>query len=77
MYIEFQLPRGPGGAPMLWEIQKEIETWAMKYGIPHTQKTIKYTLRLGFNDEKHFSIFSMTWTSKIPFQIVNIVNERY
>jgi hypothetical protein len=80
VYIEFSLGEGVGGLPAyrkLEIIKEEIKNWAQRYDVAYTQKTIKYTHRLGFNNEKHFSLFSMTWTPEIPFQIVNIANEKY
>lgn len=77
MYIEFQLPHNESYGLALALIKTEIVDWATKYNVPYTQKTIKHTHRLGFSNEKYFSLFSMTWTSEIPYQIVNIVNERY
>lgn len=81
MYIEFQLPRIGNdmyARHRLWEIKQEIEAWVKKHQVVgYSQKTIKYTHRLGFNNERYFSLFSMTWTPDIPFQIVKIENERY
>jgi hypothetical protein len=85
VYIEFQLlPTANTYTPdmtaqrILLTIKQEIAKWTTQYGITgYSQKTIKYTHRLGFNDEQHFSLFSMTWTPNIPFQIVRIENERY
>jgi len=77
VYIEFQLPHDESYGLVLGLLKVDIVDWAIQFNVPYTQKTIKYTHRLGFNDEKYFSLFSMTWTSKIPFQIVNIANERY
>lgn len=85
MYIEFDLtPRGRTFSPdmtaqyFLSLIKQEIDLWIQQYGVVgHSQKTIKYTHRLGFNNEKYFSLFSMTWTSDIPYRIVDIANERY
>ncbi len=60
-------------------IMAEVAVWANRYGVSdsdYSQKTIKYTHRLGFNKEKHFSLFSMTW-DKFTYQIVRIENERY
>jgi hypothetical protein len=60
-------------------IRDEVALWATRYGVPesdYSQKTIKYTHRLGFNKEKHFSLFSMTW-DKFDYQIVRIENEKY
>ena len=59
-------------------IKQEIDRWIQQHGVVgHSQKTIKYTHRLGFNNEKYFSLFSMTWTAEIPYRIVRIENERY
>ena len=86
MYIEFQIPKHTGVAAQhaLWEIKTEIESWSQRYGISYTQKTIKWTHRLGFQKEEHFSLFSMTWQagredfpSWLNYQIVRIENERY
>ena len=79
MYIEFHLPPGMSTRVMAEAIKAEVAIWANRYGVPqsdYTQKTIKHTHRLGFNDEKYFSLFSMTWES-FKFQIVRIENERY
>jgi len=79
MYIEFALPPGMSPLTMSNAIKAHVAVWAHKYDIPATaysQKTIKYTHRLGFNDEKYFSLFSMTWDS-FSFKIVNIANEKY
>jgi hypothetical protein len=79
VYIEFSLPRGMSTRVMANAIKAEVAIWADKYQVPasaYSQKTIKYTHRLGFNHEKYFSLFSMTWNS-FDFQIVNIINEKY
>jgi hypothetical protein len=78
MYVEFKLPESLAHV-VLGAIKSSINLWADKYKIPATgysQKTIKYTHRLGFNKEEYFSLFSMTYTG-FDFRIVNIVNEKY
>jgi len=79
VYIEFSLPQGLATRVMSLAIKGEIAKWAKKYGIPdsaYSQKTIKYTHRLGLNNEKYFSLFTMTW-DQCPYQIVQIENEQY
>jgi hypothetical protein len=79
MYIEFKLPQDNSYGHVLNLIKVEIVDWATRYKVPnsdYSQKTIKYTHRLGFNKEKHFSLFSLTW-DKFNYRIVNIENERY
>ena len=67
MYIEFRLPQGAGGQTAyhaLCVIQKEIQKWLDQHSIPATQKTIKYTHRLAFNDDHHYTLFALTWNPK-------------
>lgn len=69
----------------LKDIKQEIENWTTKYGVyRYSQKTIKNTHRLGFDQEEYFSLFTMTWMAGVDdcpqwlrFQLVNIANERY
>jgi hypothetical protein len=80
MYIEFELPRLGGAHATAQAIKIAIARWAQKYNISqneYSEKTIKYTHRLGFNREEYFSLFSMTWDQHFEFKIVNIVNEKY
>lgn len=79
MYVEFQMRLHYE----LEDIKQEIKRWADRHQIVYTQKTIKYTHRLGFNKDDHFTLFSMTWnpdlTKKpwLKYRIVNIHNEKY
>lgn len=78
MYIEFELPKGRLGSAVLDAIKASIILWATRYSIPsqdYTQKTIKYTHRLGFNRREHFSLFGMTYTD-FDFRIKTVQNEK-
>jgi len=85
MYIEFRLPQGAGAGYALDFIKQEVEKWAERYQIKYTEKTIKYTHRVAFDQDEYYSLFSMTWNpeniNKYPdwlsFSIMNIGNERY
>ena len=64
MYIEFSLPNGSAGqatAHSLIIIRKALVEWGLKYNIPYTEKTIKYTHRVCFDDPNQYSFFAMTW----------------
>jgi len=68
----------------LEDIKREVKAWADRYGVRYTYKTIKYYHRVGFDNEKNFSLFSMTWNPVdlelrpwLEYQIINIQNERY
>ena len=73
MFIEFQLPQDESYGHVLNLIRLDIVDWATRYNIPYTQKTIKYTHRLAFDDERNYSFFAMTWQSQppIPFKIID------
>ena len=78
MYVQFDLPPSLAHV-VLGAIKSSISLWAHKYNIPdsgYSQKTVKYTHRLGFNRDEYFSLFSMTYTD-FNFRIVNIENEKY
>ena len=58
MYIEFKLPHAGGAHATAQAIKLAVARWAAKYDVPqhdYSEKTIKYTHRLGFNKEKYFS----------------------
>jgi hypothetical protein len=74
MYIEFRLPRGASGQTAyhaLSVVQREIEIWLEQHPVPATQKTIKYTHRLAFNDHRHYTLFALTWNPKSQEQHSN------
>jgi hypothetical protein len=78
MYVQFDLPESLSYV-VLGAIKESIKAWAQRYQIPdsgYSQKTIKYTHRLGFNRDEYFSLFSMTYTD-FNFRIVNVENEKY
>ena len=70
MYIEFDLPKGSAGqaaAHSLMLIRRALVKWGLKYSIPYTEKTVKYTHRVCFEDPNHYSFFSMTWNPEKRF----------
>lgn len=80
MYIQFDVRYNTE----LEDIKREIKSWADRHGIRYSQKTIKYTHRLGFDHDGDFTVFFMTWNpvdlDKRPwlkYQTINIANERY
>jgi hypothetical protein len=85
MYIEFRLPHGAGPGYALSIIKQEVEKWAERYQVKYTQKTIKHTHRVAFDQDEYYSLFSITWNpenidkypSWLSFSIMNIGNERY
>ena len=76
MFVEFALPQDESYGFVLNLIRIDIVDWATRYNIPYTQKTVKYTHRLAFNDERHYSLFSMTWQG-FDYRIVNVGVQKY
>jgi len=73
MYIEFSLPDGSAGQTAAYSlvlIRKGLIEWGLKYEIPYSEKTIKYTHRVTFNDDTHYSLFAMTWNPDKKFYVL-------
>ena len=69
MFIEFQLLDLPGMPLEL--IKNEVEKWSERYSIPYTSKTVKYTYRVCFDQEKLYTFFATTWNNKFEYQLVD------
>ena len=80
MYIRFDVRYNTE----LEDIKREVQSWADRYGVRYTYKTIKYHHRVGFDHDEHFSLFAMTWNPEklelrpwLQYQLVNVVGEKY
>ena len=71
MFIEFKLPQDESYGYILNLVRLDIIDWATRYNIPYTQKTIKYTHRLAFDKDQHYTIFATTWNSNLKYKIIN------
>ena len=66
MYIEFCLPQGAGGGTALYALaalKQQLYTWAEKYTVVYKIKVFKYTLRVTFDSDDLYTLFSLTWTT--------------
>lgn len=64
MYIEFALPTGSGGlaaGQFYRELIEQLELWGDRYQIPFVKKQYKYTVRVTFDQDKHYDLFALTW----------------
>ena len=59
MFIEFQLLDQP--EMPLHLIAKELNKWSERYNISYTSKTVKYTHRVCFEEDKLYGFFVMSW----------------
>lgn len=66
MYIEFQLPKQSSSnysvtAFVNREITLALQDWSNRYNVLYNTKLHKYTRRVTFDDDAHYTLFSMTW----------------
>ena len=80
MYIRFDVRYNNE----LEDIKREIKSWAERYGVRYTYKTIKYHHRVGFDHDQDYTLFQLTWNPIEPeqrpwlqYQIINVQGERY
>lgn len=66
MYIEFNLPGQTSSnysatAQANHIVTQALQTWSDRYNIRYNTKLHKYTRRVTFDDDAHYSLFAMTW----------------
>jgi hypothetical protein len=73
VFIEFPLPDSRDYNFVLTIIKINIEQWAHTQNIPYTQKTVKYTHRLAFDNDQHYTVFALTWqpTPELEYKIID------
>ena len=80
MYAEFKLPRETYKAgPCLKKIRCTIAEWAEKYQIPYTEKTVKYTHRVCFDQDTHYDFFALTFPQThefLQFRLISDLNNK-
>ena len=79
MYLAFE----PKWRDELLDIEHKLKLWAERYNVRYTTKFIKGVFRVGFDHDKDFTLFTMTWAhdfEEIPYlnyKIVRVQNEKY
>ena len=71
MFIEFDLSKLRNIGFDLHLIRHDIAVWANRYGIPYTQKTIKRTHRLAFDQDRFYTVFATTWNSEFDYRLID------
>ena len=74
MYIEFKLPENINGASLLL-LRRSILDWSEKHQIPYTDKTIKHTYRVCFDQDESYSFFALTYPQTQHFLQYRIVSD--
>jgi hypothetical protein len=78
MYLEFRLPTGAGGqaaAHANYLLCEKLVRWSERHGVPMRRKTIKYTLRVTFDDERFYSFFATTWQASNDWQRFRVISD--
>ena len=68
MYLEFTLPKGSGGQDAAYVnnlLNQHLHDWADKYHIAYNKKIHKFTVRITFDDDKHYALFALTWSPQV------------
>jgi hypothetical protein len=72
MYLEFQLPNDGGYGATLAAYKIAVARWAKKQGIAYVDKNIKYKYRVTFDQDKHYTVFTLTWNGQYKYKIIDI-----
>ena len=72
MYLEFQLPNNGGYDATLAAYKIAVARWAKKQGIAYIDKNIKYKYRVTFDQDKHYTVFTLTWNGQFEYKIIDI-----
>lgn len=80
MYIEFRLPTGAGGMTAQYTnsvLNHNLQEWSDRYNIPYNKKIHKWTVRVTFNDNAHYSLFAMTWQPQSEHLLDHLKNYKF
>ena len=77
MYIEFKIEAYEFSYTHS-RIQTELDAWSRKHNVPYREKTIKRNIRVTFDDDKHYTLFSLTWSPnfRANYRIVRDLNNK-
>lgn len=79
MYIEFKTTTENPlflTSHILHMVESEVKDWAMVNEIPYTSKRHKNTYRVAFDDDKHYTVFRLTWTD-LPYTDYKIIDNKW
>jgi hypothetical protein len=77
MYVQFELLVKNTIKPVNL-ITTLLDLWAQQYQIKYKTKFFKDTLRVTFDDDRHYTIFAMTWNpehnSLLDYSLIEPMN---
>lgn len=77
MYLEFKLPSGANGQAAQYVhmmLIRNLQHWSNSQDIAYKTKIHKWTVRVTFDDNKHYSVFALTWNPKSDQMLSYIIN---
>jgi len=79
VFIEFKTPSESPKfltGHLLRMVESEIKEWAQSNEIPYTCKYYKHTFRVAFDNDKHYTIFRLTWQD-VPHTEYQLIDRRW
>lgn len=70
MYIEFRLPAEQASFSNAI-LNNALHEWSDKYDIPYNTKIVKFTKRITFDKDEHYSLFAMTWNQNQDWAVLD------
>lgn len=79
MFIEFTAQTAGAGfltSHVLRMLESNIASWANTNEIPYTTKLYKNTFRLAFDDNRHYTVFRLTWQDS-PYTEYKLIDRQW
>lgn len=79
MYIEFRLPTGAGGMAAQYTnsvLNRNLHSWSDQYNIAYNKKIHKWTVRVTFDKDEHYTLFALTWCPTGDKMLTYLTNYR-
>jgi hypothetical protein len=57
-------------------LESEVADWSAVNKIPYTSKHYKNTYRVAFNEDKHYTVFRLTWQD-LPYIEHRLIDRRW
>ena len=80
MFIEFSINVDANhsfiGSHLFRMLKSEIANWANTNEIKYTSKLYKHTFRVAFDDDRHYTIFRLTWQD-LPYIEYKLIDRKW
>ena len=78
MYIEFNIPHDWDWkhTGYVEKLKLYIHLWTEQHNIKYRTKQVKSVLRMTFDDDKYYTLFTLTWDKGISFRLITDLNNK-